>query len=329
MLTIKENTRITMPARRHLFILWAIAVFVLATNLRGNAVPQPDAADAEHAVPARTEPANVPNSQIDVALGNGKILFKQTPPAKKTSKASVSRPEVSERKDSTTAPEKTASATPDSASAKRRYEPPRGNGKFVIVPIVRRTAVAAVEKTRKAAEYVATLESRKLDFDVIAKRTPYLPATGPVAIRFDAGAPFERSSSFGLAAYDKMLADKRSAAEAAQAAEARRRAEEEAARRASEAAKGPLPQPVAEPDHVTESKSTAQVASNYDDNSLRNRDIDAAALLQYFDTAKNKDDGRAQVSFVMPYQSAAPPLVMESKATYTETKEAPENKPAK
>jgi len=224
----------------------------------------------------------------------------------------------------------TATAKPEKTVAQTKSESTGSSKLFGMKPLMRKAKGIFEAKARKTAEFIATLENRNLDFDIVSNRAPYLPRTGPANVRFGSNAPFDRSRNFGLAAYQKMLDDKRTAEEAARAEEARRLADLEAARKAAEAEHAVKPPQSTEKVAAASQKTVAEATPGDGVNSLQNKDINPEALFRFFDTGKNKSDVKEEVSFVMPYQIAPPPLVMESKASYTETNNAPEDaKPAK
>ena len=187
---------------------------------------------------------------------------------------------------------------------------------------VGRDAVAVVT-------FMTTWSCRSGNFVAAARRDPYLPEVGVNPIRFGAGvSQFDRSGSIGLASYEYMLAQRK----------ARLQAEKEAQDKANGivAAPAPVPAPVV---HMPEVQHTADVSIEASSKNIDSQPapeqqpvaqvtpINPDVLLRFFDNQKDAQknkDNRANVSvgvpFVMPYQSE-PPLVMDSRAKYEQTKD--------
>jgi hypothetical protein len=233
------------------------------------------------------------------------------------------------------------STSPKSPSFDRKAESPAQNGNPATEEVagkdvnsispttgigqwLRDVAHGIARDTERAAIFLITWKISSDDYVEASARDPYLPSAGSANVRFGTNAPFDRTHNFGLAAYNRLLETRRAADEAANAEKSRRLAAAEAAKKVEQSESTPAPQPPAGKNETLSARAGEKAPAKEEINSLQNREINTEVLLHYFDTGKDKGDVKSDVTFVMPYQSTPPPLVMESKATYTETKNATE-----
>jgi hypothetical protein len=274
-----------MPIRRRIIIFCAIATFAALTNLDGDIV--------RHSYAAGNKRAQIENASADETVTTENAVAEES----------------------------------DKQTSERAIASSKGFSLGGMKPLMRKTSAAISSETRKVARFIVSMQPRRLDFSKVSRRAPYLPTTGPVDVRFGSNADFDRSRNYGLAAYEKSIKDKSDAEAAAKVEQNRRLAELEASLRAVETSLSAHTPQNNEKLAASSGSSDAeaQKPEGKEVNSLQNKEINPEVLLRYFETDANPNRARGEISFVMPYQNSPQPLVMESKATYTETKKANED----